>query len=180
MRKEKCQQIKTHVFENVAPLHQGKVSLNDVHRMFSHLGSRSEIEKCLNELVDDNMAQKVEMNQGTFYVFSEIALKYGQKWKDELQSLKEHMKNLDGEISSLEKKLEVNEKMMNIWLEGWKEALQDTNTYSCLNNYVSSVFFGQRIEVILNRLREKTKELREINMRAKEAERKIAASYNTP
>jgi len=177
MRKEKCQQIKAHVFENVAPMQQGKVSLNDVYRMFSHLGSRSEIEKCLDELVGSNRAQKVEVNQGVHYIFQEIALKYGKKWKDEVENLKEQASELESEVTSLKMMLEANEKMMDIWLEGWRDVLKDADVYSSVSNYLSCVFFGQRLKRILDELKDKGKALRVICMKTKEGERKLAASY---
>jgi hypothetical protein len=179
MQRKVCQQIKTRVLEYIAPTNYGRVSLNDAYRLFSNLGSRSEIEKCLDELVGSKIAQKTETTSGIFYVFSEIALKFGQKWKNELEGLKTQITSLENETRTLEKRIETNGKVRDIWLEGWKDALQDPETYASVHNYISSVFFGQRIACIFDDLTTKNKTVHSIQRRIREKERRIKDSYQT-
>jgi hypothetical protein len=177
MRKEQCNQIKRSVFENVAPMNYGKVGLNDVYRLFSHMGRMVEIEKCIDEFVKDGVAKKVETTHGKFYVFEEIALEFGRKWKEEVSSLKEQMKQIENNELVLNEKLVILEKMRNIWLEGWKDVLKDSDVYVGLHNYVSSIFFGQRIEKILANLKNINERMQIINKRIGELEGRLKESY---
>jgi hypothetical protein len=177
MRKDQCNQIKRSVFENVAPMNYGKISLSDVYRLFSHMGRMVEIEKCIDGFVKDGVAKKVETTHGKFYVFEEIALEFGRKWREEVNSLKEQIKQIEDNESVLNEKLATLEKMRNIWLEGWEYVLKDSDVHAGLHNYVSSVFFGQRIEKILANLKNINERMRIINKRIGELERRLKESY---
>lgn len=179
MRKEKCRQIKTSIFENVAPSHYGKVNLNDACRLFSHLGSRAEIEKCLDEFVKEKAAIKVAVAQGKVYVFEEIALAFGKKWSDDLERLRDQNKKLESEVSVLQGKIGIIEDIRNLWMEGWEDLLKDQDLCANVSNYVSSVFFASQIEKGLHELKEKNRALKIVNKKIEELENASRASYET-
>ena len=177
MQKEKCQQIKKHVFENIASTYYGKVSLNYVYRLYSHFGSIAEIEKCLDEFVKNGIAEKVEIAQGKCYIFREIALQFGKRWNKELTDLKERGKELEDEILLLRSEIDAVGKMRDIWLDGWEDVLQDPNLYPSVNNYISSVYFGQRTDRILDRLKDSNRMLNQVNKKIEEIKSKLRVSY---
>jgi len=177
MRKEQCRQIRTRIFEHVAPAHFGKVSLNNAYRLFSHLGSLSEIERCLDEFLKNGLAKKVEAAQGKFYVFEEIALEFGRRWNEELADLREQNRELEKEVLVLRGELEAVEKMRDVWVDGWEDVLKDSDVYSSVNNYISSVFFGQYVKRVLGKLQERNRILRTVSKKIREIESKLRASY---
>ena len=179
MRKERCKQIKTRIFEHVAPVHYGKLSLNEAYRLFSHLGSQAEIERCLDEFVKNGVANKVKVAQGKFYVFEGIALEFGRKWKEKLEDLKEQNKELENAILVLQQELEVIQKMRGIWLDGWEDVLKDPDVYSSVNNYISSVCFGQYVERVLGGVKEKNRQLRMLNKKIEELESRLRKSFES-
>lgn len=179
MQKKKCQQIKTRVVEYLAPLNQGRVNLDQVYRLFSYLGSRSEIEKCMDDLVRSKLAKKVETDSGVSYIFNEIALEYGRKWKDGLENSKAEATRLQDEIELLETNIETQERMRDIWLEGWRNILHDLRVCSSVHNYISTVFFGQKIAGIFGEIEDKNRRLQTIRSGMKDLEKRIKASYHT-
>ena len=179
MRKEKCRQIKTNIFENVAPSHYGKVNLNDAFRLFSHLGSRDDIEKCLDEFVKEKVAIKVEAAQGKIYVFEEIALAFGKKWSDDLAGLREQNKKLENEVSVLQGKIGIMEDIRNLWMDGWEDLIKDQDLCANVSNYVSSVFFAPQIEKGLHELKERNRTLKIVNKKIEELENLSRMSYET-
>jgi uncharacterized protein YhaN len=177
MRKEQCNQIKKNVFENIAPVNYGKVYLNDVYRLFSHMGKIVEIEKCVDEFVKDGIAKKIETKHGKFYVFENIALEFGRKWREELDILRKKKKQIENKESILSEKLATLEKMRALWLEGWNSALRDPDVYAGLHYYVFSVFFGQRIEKILTALKNINENKQIIDKRILELEDRLKSTY---
>jgi uncharacterized protein YhaN len=177
MRKEQCNQIKKSVFENLAPVNYGKVCLNDVYRLFSHMGKMVEIEKCIDEFVKNGVAKKIQTKRGKFYVFEKIALDFGRKWREELDNLRKKKKQIENTESILSEKLATLEKMRAFWLEGWNDVLNDPEVYAGLHNYVSSVFLGQRIKKILVNLKNINEEKQVINKRIIEVEDKLKDTY---
>lgn len=177
MRKEQCNQIKKNVFENMAPINYGKVCLNDVYRLFSRMGKMVEIEKCIDELVKDGVAKKVETKHGKFYIFEGIALEFGRKWRKELNNLEEQMKQIENSELVLNEKLATLEKMRTMWLEGWNNILEDIDVYTGLHNYISSIFFGQKIEKILRNIKNINERRRIIIIRIRELEARLKDTY---
>jgi adenylosuccinate synthase len=177
MRKEQCNQIKKNVFENIAPINYGKVCLNDVYRLFSHVGKIVEIEKCIDEFVKDGIAKKIETKHGKFYVFENIALEFDRKWREELEGLKKQKEQIKNTESILNEKLLTLEKMRTVWLEGWNSVLKDPDVYAGLYNYVSSLFFGQKIEKILTALKNINEKRQIINKRILELENRLKSTY---
>ncbi|MEM3765808.1 MAG: hypothetical protein QXU46_02130 [Candidatus Bathyarchaeia archaeon] len=177
MRKEQCNQIKKSVFENLAPMNYGKVCLNDVYRLFSHMGKMVEIEKCVDEFVKDGVAKKIQTKHGKVYVFEKIALEFGKKWKEKLDNLKKQKEQIEDTESILTGKLATLERMRTVWLEGWNSVLNDPEVYAGLHNYLSSVFFGQKIEKILANLKNINERKQVINKRIIEVEDKLKGTY---
>jgi len=177
MRKEHCDQIKKRIFENLAPINYGKVCLDDVYRLFSYLGTKAEIEKCVDEFIKDGVARKIETKRGKFYVFDSIALQFGRRWEEEITFLKKQKEDLENIESILKEKLITLEKMRTIWLDGWNSVLSDPDDYAGLHNYVSSIFFGQKIEKILTALRNINDRKQTIKKRIHELEDKLKNTY---
>jgi hypothetical protein len=177
MRKEQCNQIKKNVFENIATLNYGTVCLNDVYRLFSHVGKIVEIEKCVDEFVKDGIAKKIETKHGKFYVFENIALEFGRKWREELEGLKKQKEQFENTASVLTEKLLTLEKMRTVWLEDWNSVLKDPDVYAGLHYYVSSVFFGQRMEKILTALKNINEKKQIIDKRILELEDRLKSTY---
>jgi len=177
MQKEQCDQIKKRIFENIAPINYGKVCLDDIYRLFTHMGTKSEIEKCVDEFIKDGVARKIETKHGKFYVFNGIALQFGRRWKEELNVLKKQKEHLENIESILKEKLVTLEKMRTVWLEGWNSVLNDSDVYAGLHNFISSVFFGQKIEKILTALRNINDRKQTINKRIHVLEDKLKNTY---
>ena len=178
MQKTKCQRIKSSVLENIAPLHYGQVSLNYVCRVFSHMGSKQEIEKCLDELVAEELAEKVETNNGIMYLFEEMALEFGRKWEENLSEFKTKSEELEKRIKTLEKRLIIAETLRDVWIEGWKKNLPD-EFYPPVANYISSVFFGQYLLKIRKDLYNQTQRMSVIKKRSDEEEKRLSSSFKS-
>lgn len=177
MRKELYERIKRKIHENIAPLYYGKVELNNLYRIFSSVANRSEIEKCIEELVKEGFAKKVETNKGKFYVFEKLAAEFGKHWKEKLNNSKMQLKKTELQEAKLRAKLEVLEEMRNIWLEDWDHVLKDPEMYAGLHNYISSVIFGQKIEKILVSLNDINKKIKTISKNIENLENKLKNSY---
>lgn len=177
MRKEHCNQIKKSVFESLAPMNYGKVCLDEVYRLFSHMGKLAEIERCIDEFVKEGVAKKIQTKHGKFYVFEKIALEFGRRWREELNNLKKQMEETKNIELVLSEKIATLEKMRTIWLEGWNSVINNYEVYARVHNYISSIFFGQKIEKILADLKKVSERKRLINKRILEIEDKLKNTY---
>lgn len=119
MNKKNVRQIQIQVLENLAPIHEGTLSLNEVIRLFSHLGDKQEIETCLDQLIDNKSVLKTEQNNEVFYIFQGIARQFGQKWRYDITRLKNNISVVEQEIVNLKDRMGKSHELREIWLKGW-------------------------------------------------------------
>jgi len=177
MNKKLLRQIKKRIYENIVPLYYGKIELDNLYRIFSSLAGRSEIKKCIEEFVKDGLAKKVKTDEGEFYIFEKVAREFGERWTQELNKLKIELKKLEDEKNEINKKLQFLADIKSIWLDGWTRFLIDSDVYAGVHNYISCVFFNQKMEQTVMNLKKIDRDLRKIRRRIEELESKLNESY---
>jgi len=175
MKKEICEYIKKCVYENIAPIHYGKVSLSEVYRLFSNYGSLSDLENCLDDFIKNGIAEKKMNSKGKIYIFKNIALEYGKRLKKELNNLKNKEEKIKKEISYIKNNIGIIEEIGNIWKEKWEKYFKN-KTYASLINYIS-IFLGNYMKKYLDLLQDYNNKLKEIEGKIEEIQSILEESY---
>lgn len=169
MKREDREYIARQLLANVAPAHEGIVSLNEAHRLFSDFGSRNDLEGVLKAFVKEGIARRHEVQGDILYVFTQLASEAGKKYQSSLDALEKESQNLNAEVSSLEKELQAATSLRQLWTEGWENSNLDRASQQNIRNYVSQQLQPhlQRLEGLitakksnLNTLTEKAEQLR--------------------
>jgi hypothetical protein len=174
MHEDKCKKIQTQIFENIAPLYDGIVTLNEAVRLFSYLGEKEEIEDCLDQFIKNKIAKKIQTSHGIIYVFEEIALNFGKKWQNDVIELKKQGQELEKTVTVLKQKENHLEELNKIWADGWDKT---DSIYSSLIFYISSVFFAQAKEKIIAEIEEKKRFISKCEQQSRERQQKLDSSY---
>lgn len=169
MRREDCEYVKKCVYQNVALANYGRVTLNQVYRLFSDYGSLSELEKCLDSFVKEGVAEKLNEGGAKIYVFKEIAAKFEKKWREQLENLERQKSIILSEKTRKESEVKVLNQLYNLWLEEW-ENIENQSLKSGIKNYIS-IFWQSTI-------RERVKTLQEIENKLKSVESDITKLEN--
>jgi len=181
MHKEQRKQIRDRVYQYVAPAHNGLVRLADVYRLYSHIGTAEEIEKCLDELVkkggkDGNVKKMIIEGEKT-YLFVDIATRTKTELDRKLEKLEQKYAILKSQEAAFEAKLNGLFEMRKVWLDGWRNLIQDSRTYVALTNFISSVFFQQRLDQTSRQIEENGKASILIAEQIKSLETEVNYSY---
>jgi len=174
---KKFRQIKKRIYENIVPLYQGRIELSNLYRIFSSVADQSEIKKCVEEFVKEGLAKKIKTDERELYIFEKIARKFGEKWTKELDKLKIQLKKLENEENEMNKKLQLLADMKSIWLDGWGQFVEDPDIYARVHNYISCIFFGQKMERIITSLKKINRDICKVKEKIEELESKLKESY---
>lgn len=181
MRKEHRKQISERVYQYVAPANNGLVKLADVCRLYSDVGTAEEIEKCLDKLVKksgkNGNVRKMIIEGEKAYLFVGIATRTKMELNKKLDKLKQKYARIESQEASFEAKLNSLSEMRKVWLDGWRNLIQDSRTYAALTSFISSVFFQQRLDQTSRQVEENGKTRMLIAEQIKDVETEVNYSY---
>ncbi len=173
MDKEKCERIKAKATESLAPMRDGIIALDEVVRLFSYLGTRKEIEGCLDQLVQQATARKFMQSKTIVYVFEGMARKFGAKWENDISEFRTQNEDLEKTVEDLRQKIDHLEDLKQVWTHDWNK--QD-EMYQSILYYISAVVFGQEQINASSKIEENNQRISENSRRIKEAQKKLADS----
>jgi hypothetical protein len=172
LNKKNQKNVQTQVIENLAPAHEGTLSLSEIARVLGHLGSKTEIEKCIDQLVDDKSILKIEQNNDVYYIFQAIAQQFGERWRQNITDLKNKIDASEKKIQLLNNSVRKNQELREFWQDGW-----ENDDVSKLIQILISKFFSEIQSYILSKIRIEAnfhkKYLKELSM----TEKKTILSY---
>ena len=148
MNKKDQKTIQTQIIENLAPVHEGTLSLGDITRVLGYVGSKAEIEKCADQLVDNKSIIKIQQNNDVYYIFQAIAQQFGEKWQQNVADLKNKIEANEKNIQLLNDTVKKNQELRELWQDGWN----DDDSAKLIQTLISCIF-GEIQANTLSRIR---------------------------
>jgi hypothetical protein len=164
--------IQKQVIEHLAPIHEGNISLDDITRLFDRLGTAKEIEKSIDQLVDNSTVLKIEENHQVHYIFQGIARRFGEKWRQEVTKLQGEIEKTGQEINVLNDKLKKTQELKETWQDGW-----GNDDISKIAPTIVGCFFNEVQKKALSQINLKTEAKKKYLVELSTVKQKLALSF---
>jgi hypothetical protein len=179
LQPEQRQWMKKCVYENLAPAHNGKISMALLNRLFSEYGNSRELQEIMNEFVTDNQVKVVQKNGETIFVFTAIAREIGAIILQDLKKFEKETQGIKSKIEANNRQLQFLDDACAKWRSGWDELLKDSDAAAVVINYVIT-FWSEQQHKILNEINGETGRLNDLENRISTLRGKIDESYEDP
>lgn len=173
--------IKKCVLDNLAPVHEGKIMMSDIIRLFGDYGDRQELAQVLDEMVKDSQARKIMKDDGDVaYVFPIISRRIGAAILEEKRSLEREADQIKRRIGTERHRIEMIEKICLAWGgPGWTKLLPDSTKRTIVLHYINS-FWRKEQNRILADTYGLSQALAQITDRISALEKRLEDSFGDP
>jgi len=181
MQPEQRAWIKKCVLDSLAPVHEGKIMMSDIIRIFGEYGDRQELAEVLDEMVKDFQARKIMKNDGDVaYVFPAIARRIGAAILEEKRSLEREADQIKKRIGAERSRIDMIEKICLAWsAPGWTKLLSDSTKRTIVLHYINSFWRKEQNRILANTYG-LNQALARITDRISALERRLEDSFRDP
>jgi uncharacterized membrane protein YheB (UPF0754 family) len=178
MKRDVCEALKKQIYDYVATAQEqpGIVHLSDAFQLYSDVGSRREVEQCLDQFVATGVATKHTSPAGPIYVFTQLVARVGRRWRQQLQRLTDQQRQLTQEIAQLEEERRLVEAVQQLWLHDWDTVLSG-RPYAKIRHYIAGVYWAPPLQHIATTLAQQEAKQQVIEQEMQDVQRKLDESF---
>lgn|GEM_PF-1607925 len=145
----------------------GQISLLKLRFLFSHMDQGGELEKCLEELVKSGRGWEVRNG----YLINKFIVR--EIVNDKKRRIEDEIKKVEEDLNILRQEAEIIEKVRQLWIENH---LLKGEWSSKVKLYIYAIW-SEELNSILNKVKDKEKELNHLRGILKEINTKIEGSF---
>ena len=178
MKRDVCEALKKQIYDYVAVTQEqpGIVQLSDVAQLYSDVGSRHEVEQCMDQFVTTGVATKHASPEGPIYVFTQLVARVGRRWRQQLQQLAAQQTQLTQEMAQLDDERCLVETLQQLWLQDWDTVLSG-RPYAKIRHYVAEVYWAPLLQHVATTLAQQVAKQQMIEQQMQDLQRKLEESF---